>query len=76
MSAGPLGAQQLPFLKCRASVSPSKFYSKFFTSDMHEAVFLKLHMDFAYGWALIQVNFDPSRKVGGGCSFLSGCSFT
>ena len=31
----------------------------------HEAVLLKLHMDFAQGWALIQVNFDPIQESRG-----------
>ena len=45
-----------------------------------EAVLLKLHVKLAPGWALIRVNFDLIQengpKVGGGCSFVSGCSFT
>ena len=32
---------------------------------MHEAVLLKLHTDFAQGWALIQVNFDPIQESRG-----------
>ena len=36
-------------------------------------------MKLAPGWVLIQVNFHPEQeigpKVGGGCSFESGCSF-
>ena len=42
-----------------------------------EAVLLKLHMKLTPEWALIQVNFDPIwAKVGGGCSFVSGHTFT
>ena len=39
---------------------------KFLTSDMHsaEAVILKLHINLAPGWALIQVNFDPLLEIG------------
>ena len=46
---------------------------------MLEAVLLKLHTQLAPEWALIQANFDPTQeigpKLGGGHSFMSGCSF-
>ena len=45
-----------------------------------EAALLKLLAKLAPRWVLIQVNFDPIQeigsKVGGGCSFVSGRSFT
>ena len=45
-----------------------------------EAMFFKLNVKLAPGWALIRVNFDPIQKigpkVGSGCSFMSGHSFT
>ena len=47
---------------------------------MLEAVLLKLHAQLTPEWALIRVNFDPTQeigpKLGGGHSFMSGCSFT
>ena len=47
-------------------------YTKFLTSDMLEAVLLKLYTKLASGWALI-VNFDPIQEIGpkvkGGHSF-------
>ena len=40
---------------------------------------LKLHAKLAPGWALVRVNFEAvqeiGRKVGGGCSFVSGPFF-
>ena len=42
---------------------------------MHEAVLLKLHMDFAQGWALIQVNFDPIQESRGWVLFCEWVLF-
>ena len=47
---------------------------------MLEAVLLNLQAKLAPGWVLIRVNLDSIQeigpKVGGGLSFVSGCSFT
>ena len=50
-----------------------KYFTKFLTSDMLEAVLLKLHANLTPGWAFIGVNIDPMQeigpKVGSGRSF-------
>ena len=47
----------------------------FFTSDMYAQVCFVSHTKLTPGWALIQVNFDPTQetgpKVGAGHSFAN-----